>query len=64
MKLTFYIRIKGHRMLKFDTAEALEQYVKSTPLPPRAVILLKNSTDNIVGEISVKKYLELEKSIK
>jgi len=63
MKITFYILIKGRRPLRFDSASLLADYVKGRKISSKALIEMRND-DKPVGIISIKKYLELEKSTK
>jgi len=61
--LSFYIIVKGHKVRKFESANALHRYINIKKLPLSAVIQLKED-DKVVGEILVKRYLTLTKNEK
>ena len=63
MKLVFYIEQPKKRIIMFEEASLLDEYVKKTKLSPQAIIIMRNGSD-VVGKITVRKYLQLENSIK
>lgn len=60
MKLVFYIKAKGRRCVKFDSAIELDEYIKTHKLPADAYIQFVED-DKPIGNLTVKNYLAFEK---
>ena len=58
MHLIFYIYVKGKRKLKFESAIALDEYIKTVKMPPDAKLIIFKDNIN-AGEMLIKKYLSL-----
>jgi hypothetical protein len=63
MKLFFYIKAKGRRCLKFDSASELDEYIKTHKLPADAFIVFMED-DKPIGNLLIKNYLHFEKQVR